>query len=184
MAYPEINIQLVLTDKVVDMMEEHIDLAVRIGELPDSTMMGKRVGLVRTVTCASPAYLAARGIPMHPEKLSSLDCIAFEVLGSPRVWPFYEGKEKISVCIRPRLIVSTAEAGIDAAIAGVGITRALSYQVERAVNCGDLEIILEKFDPPAWPVHIVHHGTRIMPLKLRSFRDFVVPRLSDRLTPR
>lgn len=180
-AYPEINIQLVLTDKIVDMMEEHIDLAVRIGELPDSTMMGARVGFVRRVTCASPGYLAARGIPVHPEKLSTLDCIAFEVLGSPRAWPFFHGKEKITVAIRPRLIVSTAEAGIDAAMAGVGITRALSYQVERAVNCGDLKIILEKFEPPAWPIHIVHHGTRILPLKLRSFRDFVVPRLKERL---
>ncbi|HET9240101.1 MAG TPA: LysR substrate-binding domain-containing protein, partial [Oligoflexus sp.] len=132
--------------------------------------------------CAHPAYLAARGIPQRPEILSSFDCIAFEVLGSPRSWTFHEGKEKISIAVRPRLIVSTAEAGIDAAIAGVGITRALSYQVEKAVGRGELKIVLEGFEPPPWPVHIVHHGVRALPLKLRTFRDFVVPRLRERLS--
>jgi len=185
-AYPDIDIRIVQADRVVDLLEEHIDLAVRIGELPDSSLVAARVGAIRRVVCASPAYFAKRGTPQHPGELgagaSAHDCVTFEGLTSPDVWRFaISGGGVVSVAIHSRLIVNTAEAAIDAAIAGLGITRVLSYQIAGHVRAGRLAVVLGAFEPPPAPVSLVHAGERLLPLKLRAFLDFAAPRLKARL---
>jgi DNA-binding transcriptional LysR family regulator len=175
--YPEVDIQLVLTDRGVDLLEEKIDLALRIGELPSSSLIAARVGEIRHVTCGSPDYFKKRGRPKSPQDLKSHDCVNISVLGSAKNWIFYSGKSKINVGVRSRLDVTTSEAGIEAAALGVGITRALSYQVVGHQNSKKLEIILDTFEPRPWPVHLVHSAGRIVPIKLRAFLDFAAPRL-------
>lgn len=178
--YPEIDVSLVLTDRVVHMMDEHADIAVRIGELPDSTLMATRVGTVRRVICASPAYLAARGVPEKPDDLAAHDCITFEVLASMRAWVFSSGKSEVSVPVHSRLAVNTAEAAIAASMLGVGMTRVLSYQVADAIREGSLRVVLNAFESAPLPIHLVHKGQAPLPLKLRAFLDFVTPRLRER----
>lgn len=176
-AYPKIDIRLVLVDRVIDLLEEHVDLAVRIGELPDSALVATRVGSVRLVVCASPGYFAGRGTPRKPAEISAHDCVTFEGLAPPDAWTFRMGKSDESVAIRSRLVVTTAEAAIDAAIAGVGITRVLSYQIANAVRAGALKVALQEFEPAPRPVSLIHTGQRLLPLKLRAFLDFATPRI-------
>jgi DNA-binding transcriptional LysR family regulator len=182
-AYPDINIKIVQADRLLNLLEEHVDLAVRIGELPDSGLMAMRVGAIRRVTCASPAYFAERGAPQSPDELSAHDCITFEGLASTGAWTFRIGEPDKPIAIRSRLVVNTAEAAIDAAIAGVGITRVLSYQIASAVRAGALAVALEEFEPAPWPVSLVHGAQGLMPLKLRAFLDFAAPRLRADLAP-
>jgi DNA-binding transcriptional LysR family regulator len=181
-AYRDIDVRIMLADGIANLLEDPIDLAVRIGELPDSSLVATRVGLIRRVVCGSPAYFAARGMPRSPDELASHDCIAFEGLTSPRTWTFRKGKSDLSVTIHSRLIVNTAEAAIDAAVAGVGVTRVLSYQIADAIRAGTLAVALQKFEPVPWPVSLVYAGQGLLPLKLRAFRDFAVPRLKARLS--
>lgn len=180
MAYPEIGVRLMLADRVVNLMEEQIDIALRIGELPDSSLVATRVGAIRRVVCASPGYLAARGTPKRPHELPAHDCITFEGLMSPLEWTFRIDKTDKPVAIRSRLVVNTAEAAIDAAIAGLGVTRVLSYQVEAARRTGQLALMLEAFEPPPSPVNLVHAGQGLLPLKTRAFLDFAAQRLRAR----
>jgi DNA-binding transcriptional LysR family regulator len=180
-AFPDIDIRIALADRVTNILEEHVDLAVRIGELPDSSLVARRVGSIRRVVCASPAYLAERGTPKTPGELGAHDCITFEGMTSPDAWSFTIAKSDASVAIHSRLIVNTAEAAIDAAVARVGITRVLSYQIANEVRAGALAIVLQKFEPAPWPVSLVHTGHRLLPLKLRAFLDFATPRLKSRI---
>jgi DNA-binding transcriptional LysR family regulator len=179
--FPEIRIKLLLTDRVVHLMEEQIDVALRIGELPDSTLMASRVGTVRTVVCGSPAYLARRGVPARPEELAAHDCISFEVLESRRAWVFGDGKSALSVPVMSRLEVNTAEAAIAAATLGVGLVRVLSYQVADAVADGALDVVLQDDESAPLPVSLVHKGQTPLPRKLRAFLDFAAPRLRARI---
>jgi DNA-binding transcriptional LysR family regulator len=179
--YPEIDVRMMLADSIVNLLEEHVDLAVRIGELPDSALVAMRVGAIRRVVCASPAYLAAHGAPGHPRDLAGHACITSAGLSSARAWGFWLGKEMVSLPVRSRLVLNTAEAAIDAAMLGVGLTRVLSYQVAGAVREGKLDVVLEAFEPPPWPVSLVHAGQAPLPLKLRAFLDFAAPRLRARL---
>jgi DNA-binding transcriptional LysR family regulator len=178
--YPEIDINLVFTDRVVNLMEEQVDAAVRIGELPDSALMATRVGTVRRVVCASPAYLAAHSVPGKPRELTGQDCITYEVLESKRAWVFGAGKSELSVPVHSRLAVNTAESAIAAAILGVGLIRVLSYQVADAVRDHALCVVLEAFESAPLPISLVHKGQAPLPLKLRAFLDFVAPRLRTR----
>jgi DNA-binding transcriptional LysR family regulator len=180
--YPEIDIRLVLTDRVVHMMEEHVDVAVRIGELPDSALVATGVGTIRRVVCASPAYLAAHGAPARPRDLTGHQCITFEGLEAARSWVFRSGKSALSVPVHSRLAVNTAEAAIAAAILGVGLTRVLSYQVADAVRDNALDIVLDTYEPTPSPISLVHMGQAPLPLKLRAFLDFVTPRLRTRIS--
>jgi DNA-binding transcriptional LysR family regulator len=178
--YPEIDVSLVLTDRVVHLMEEQADVAIRIGELPDSTLMATRVGTVRRVVCASPAYLASHGEPVKPRDLAAHECITFEVLASTRAWVFGSGKSEVSVPVRSRLAVNTAEAAIAAAMLGVGLVRVLSYQVADAIRDNALNVVLDTFESAPLPISLVHKGQTPLPLKLRAFLDFVAPRLRTR----
>ena len=180
-AYPEVNVRMVQGDRIVHLLEEHIDLAVRIGELPDSGMMATRLGSVRRVVCGHPDYFSAHGLPKVPLDLSSHRCISFDMISSPDVWSFPVGGTELAVPVRSRLVVNTAEAAIDAAIAGVGVTRVLSYQIEEAIRHGRLQTVLRAFEPAAVPASFVYTGQRRLPLKLRAFIDFAAPRLRERL---
>ena len=180
-AYPDIDIRVALADRVVNLREDDIDLAIRIGELPDSSLVATRVGAIRRVVCGSPAYFAHRGTPKSPGELSTHDCITFDGLMSPDAWKFAVDKSIVSVAIHSRLTVNTAEAAIDAAIAEVGITGVLSYQVASALRAGTLALALREFEPKPWPVSLVYGGQGLLPLKLRAFLDFAAPRLKARL---
>lgn len=179
--YPEIDARLFLTDRSTHMLEEHIDVAVRVGSLPDSTLVAVNVGQLRMVVCASQAYLASRGTPSTPDELTNHACVAFEGLTSTRTWNFPVGKATRAVQIHPRLVTNTAESAVDTAILGVGLTRVLSYQAAAAVREGKLQLVLEKFEPPPLPISLVHPGQLPVPLKLRAFLDFARPRLQARL---
>lgn len=181
-AYPEIDVRIVLADRLANLFEDHVDLAVRIGELPDSSLVATRLGSIRRVLCGSPTYFAKRGMPRNPRELGAHDCITFEGLTSPSAWSFARGKSDVSVAIHSRLSVNTAEAAIDAAIAGVGVTRVLSYQIADAARAGRLVVALQEFEPAPWPVNLVYAGQGRLPLKLRAFLDFAAPRLKPRLS--
>ena len=178
--YPEIEIKLVLTDRVMHLMDEQVDVAVRIGELPDSGCMATRVGTVRRVVCASPAYLARHGTPMAPGELAAHACVSFEVLESRRAWDFGTGKSKQSVPVHARLAVNTVDAAIAAATLGAGLIRVLSYQVMDALRDDALRIVLAPFEAAPLPVSLLHKGQAPLPLKLRAFFDFVTPLLRAR----
>jgi DNA-binding transcriptional LysR family regulator len=180
-AYPEVDIRIMLADRVVNLLEDHVDLAVRISELPDSSLLATRIGSVRRVICGSPAYFAERGTPQSPDDLSQHDCITFEGLMSHDTWTITVEKSQVAIPTHSRLVVNTAEAAIDAAIAGVGITRVLSYQIADAMKAGALKAVLEKFESAPSPVSLVYAGVPLLPLKLRAFLDFAAPRLKTRL---
>ncbi len=180
-AYPEITVRLILSDKVVGLVEGHIDAAIRIGRLSDSNMVASRLGEIRWVTCASPGYLATSGHPDTPDDLKNHDYIMFEGVYSNNLWTFGSGSGALVQAVRPRLAVNTADTAIAAAISGAGVTRVLSYQVALPVADGALELILRRFEPDPMPVHLVHAGHTLLPLKLRAFRDFLGPRLKNRL---
>jgi len=181
--YPEIDVRLLLSDRNLHLVEDHIDVAVRIGRLPDSTMIATRVGSMRTVVCASPKLLAARGIPKTPDDLADLPCVNFEFMAPASAWPFRaaNGKNLIDIPIRPRLSVTTAEAAVWAASEGVGTTRVLHYQCAEALRKGSLRIILAEYEVEPLPVHLLHAGGRGLPSKVRAFLDFAAGRLRERL---
>ena len=180
-AFPEIDARLTLSDRNAHFLDDHIDLALRIGELPDSALKATRLGAVRRVLCASPAYLQGAGAPTTPKDLARHACISFESMGGAAEWIFRQGKQTIAAPIRSRLIVNTAEAAIDAAIAGLGITRVLSYQVEPALRRGALVTLLETFETAPLPVSLVYPAQAAMPQKLRAFLDFATERLREKL---
>jgi DNA-binding transcriptional LysR family regulator len=180
-AYPDIDVRLIFADRVANLFEEQIDLAVRIGNLPDSSLIATRIGTIRHVVCGSPGYFAARGMPETPDELDQHDCITFEGLISPNVWTFAFGKATKSVPVHSRLIVNTAEAAISAAAAGVGVARVLSYQVAREIRAKQLVQALKDFELSPWPVSLVYAGQRLLPSKVRVFLDYAVPRLKAAL---
>jgi DNA-binding transcriptional LysR family regulator len=180
-AYRQVDVQMILVDRVVDMLDEHIDLALRIGELPDSSLIAVRIGNIGRLVCASPAYLAAHGVPTHPREVAGHDAVTFAGLSSAREWSFRIGGATMRFPVRSRLTVTTAEAALDAAIAGAGLTRVLSYQAAAAVGDGRLVVVLRDYEPEMNPISLVYPSGRLVPLKLRAFLDFAVPRLKARL---
>lgn len=180
-AYPDIALRLLLTDRVLRPLEDNIDISIRIGPLANSSMIATRIGSVRVVACASPAYLAARGRPERPGDLAGHDCITIDDLGAPQTWRFVEGGKDVAEQIRSRLTVNTSEAAVEAAIAGAGIARVMSYKMDAAKRAGTLAIVLDAFEPEPLPVHIVYPERKPMPLKLRAFVDWATPRLKARL---
>ncbi|WP_342234449.1 LysR family transcriptional regulator [Inquilinus sp. OTU3971] len=181
-AHPDVNVRLVLADRVINLHEERVDVALRISALPDSSLLAKRVGEIRRVICASPSYLDARGVPLEPQDLARHECITFETLAAPATWVFGDRERPLLVPVRSRLVTTTAEPAVDAATLGIGIARVLSYQVAAAVRNGALRLILEGFEPPPVPVSLVYSGGGRIPLKLRAFLDFATPRLKARLS--
>ncbi|WP_374575953.1 LysR family transcriptional regulator [Phenylobacterium sp.] len=174
--HPEVRVRLELSDRNTDIIEDHIDVAVRIGPLPDSTLVATRVGAVRSVFCASPAYLAAHGTPRTEADLDRLDAIVFSALGERDTWPGSSRERG-----RTRLTVTTAESALDAAIEGIGVTRILSYQAAAAVREGRLQLILRHLDGPSLDVSLIHAGQGRVALKARAFLDMAAPHLTQEL---
>ena len=179
--FPDIDVRLVLSDRNAQLLDDHIDLAVRIGALHDSSMIATQVGAVRWVVCGSPSYFAAHGVPQKPSDLAALSCVTLDILGPTAGWHFKGRKERRIVPVHPRLSVNTAEAALEAATAGAGVTRVLSYQAAQAIKEGILQRVLEAFEPEPLPVSVLHPAQSLMPQKLRSFIDFAVPLLRKNL---
>lgn len=180
--FPEVAVDLLLTDRIAHFLDDQVDVALRIGALPDSSLIATRLGSVRRVVCASPAYLAASGIPKTPEDLAHHNVISFESVSSPSSWIFESGGAELAVSFRSRLSVNTIDAAIDAGLSGVGLIRAMSYQVVDFIRSNRMAIVLEAFEPPPRPVHLVYDKRSRLPLKLRAFVDFATPSLRERLT--
>lgn len=179
--YPEISLRLALTDGVLNMVAENIDVAIRLGPLPDSSMIATRIGSIRIVVCGSPSYLKAHGRPKRLSELRNHDCITIADHAAPAVWRFERGNRARVAPIRSRLCVNTSEAAVLAAIEGAGLARVMSYKMDAAMRAGKLAIVLEAFEPKPLPVHIVYAPRKPMPLKLRTFLNWMAPRLKDRL---
>jgi DNA-binding transcriptional LysR family regulator len=179
--FPDVDVQLNLQDRAVNLLEEHIDVALRVGALADSSLIAVRLGEIRRVVCASPAYLKSHGTPKSPDDLSKHDCISYAPILSPSTWTFERDQTEHAVPVRSRLIVNNLESACDAARAGVGIAVMLSYQVAEFVRSGELTPLLRDFQPPPVPVSFVYSPNRFMPVKLRAFLDFALPRLKARL---
>ncbi|PMY68508.1 MULTISPECIES: LysR family transcriptional regulator [Pseudomonas] len=175
--FPEVSINALLVDRVVSMVEEGMDVAVRIGELPDSGQHAMRVGEVRRVICASPAFLTRHGRPRHPQELRQAPVIAPSSIGQSRSWLFDDNGTPLNIRPEPRLVVTANQAAISAACLGLGLTRVLSYQVAGKVAAGELEIILAEFELAPLPIHVVYQGGRKAPARVRSFVDFAVQAL-------
>ncbi len=172
--YPRISVAAIFVDRVVQLLEEGVDIAVRIAELPDSSLSAIRVGSVRRVLCASPAYLAARGRPRTPADLADHDTIDFIHMTAAGEWRFDDDGRRERVRPQPRLLANNADSTIAAAMAGRGITRVLSYMIAPQLAAGTLELVLEDFEPPAVPVHVVHKETGQTSARVRAVVDGLV----------
>lgn len=178
--HPAVQVRLLLLDRVVNLIEEGIDVALRIGHLPDSELIAIRCGQVRRVACASPKYLSRRPSLREPADLATHDCIAFSQIATTDLWTFApgpKGKAPKRVRVQPRLIVNGAEAAIAAVLEGRGVTCVFSYQVERELRAGRLVRVLKPFEPPPVPVHLVYTQSRAAIAKTRAFVDFAAPAL-------
>lgn len=179
--YPDIDVHLALSDRVASLLEENIDVALRLGALPDSSLIALRLGAIRRVACASPAYLAAHGTPRSLEDLARHDCVSYSGFLTPESWSFVKDGVPIAVPIPVRLVVGSVEAACDAARAGIGLTVAFAYHVEASLKDGSLVSVLDAFQPPPAPVNFVYTAGRFLPIKLRAFLDFAAPLLKARL---
>lgn len=179
--YPEITIDLQLNNAILDLQAEHLDIGIRFGNLPDSSLMARRLGVVRKVLTASPDYLARRGAPAVPADLLHHDLLDFTAFRRGSGWSHLTDSEGEPLAIRPRLSIDAAEPLIDAAVSGVGIISLFCFHVAEAVQSGALVPLLRDFDPPPQPVHVLHLGTGSVPQKVRAFLDFATPRLRARL---
>lgn len=176
-AYPEVSATTLFVDRVVDLIDEGLDVALRIGELPDSTLSAVRVGAVRRVTVAAPGYVAVHGMPATPDDLAGHRIVSPLTLHEAARWSFVAGGRSTIVHLAPRLAVNTMAAAIEAASAGCGITRALSYQVADALADGALVEILGDWEDRRMPVHLVHSEGRRAAAKIRAFVDLAAERL-------
>jgi len=176
-AYPEVDVSAYFLDRVVNLVDEGMDVAVRIGHLPDSGLKALQVGQVRRVLCASPAYLAKNGVPQHPADLLRHTILAASAI-TPRVdWKFGAPDDPTMVRMKPRLTVSSNDGAIGAALEGLGICRLLSYQVADELADGKLKIVLAPFEEAPLPVHVVHRESKYGSSKVRNFIDMLVDHL-------
>jgi len=175
--YPDITVSTIFVDRVVHLIDEGIDVAVRIADLPDSSLSAIRVGEVRRVVCASPDYLARHGSPNAPADLkhhSTIEHTATIVAGD---WTFERDGKREAFRPHPRLRANNGDVAIAAAVAGRGITRVLSYQVARQIQSGELVLVLDQYGPPPVPVHVVHKETGQTSARVRAVVDFLVERI-------
>jgi DNA-binding transcriptional LysR family regulator len=180
--FPDIRMRMQLTDRGVSLLEEHVDVAVRVGELSDSSMIATQVGLIRQVHCASSAYLKKRGIPKAPVDLARHDCVIHEShTTNSYEWRFVTDKTAQMIHVPSRLTVNLGEAAVAAAVAGAGIARVLSYLIDDLLKSRSLVTVLDAYEPAPIPVSVVYPGQRQVPLKLRAFLDYAIPRLRKRL---
>jgi len=181
--YPQVTVSVLMVDRVVSLVDEGIDVAVRIGPLPDSSLAARRIGSVRRMLVASPDYLARRGAPTAPADLKLHAVIAFTGLTPNREWRFGGGNSQISATLDPVIEINDAQAAIDAAEMGHGVTVALSYMVHDRIRAGKLVEVLDTVAPPPQPVHLVYPQARLIAPKIRAFVDFIAPRLKHTIEP-
>jgi DNA-binding transcriptional LysR family regulator len=179
-SFRDVSVVLTLLDRPIDLVEEGLDVAVRIGALAESSAIASRVGAVHRIVVASPGYLARHGTPRAPADLRAHAIIAFAGMFGVERWVFPDNAEEESVAIEPRLVVTTAEAAVDAARGGFGLTRVLSYQAADDIGRGSLRRVLTAYEGDELPIHLLYPGGRHPPPKLRAFLDFTMPRLRRR----
>ena len=179
--HPDIDVRLALADHRLNLVEDRIDVALRAGKLRDSSSVATKVGAIRRLVCASPAYLVRRGTPTHPDDLKDHDLITFENTVSPQEWTFIVGKSERSFPIHSRLVVSTAEAAVDAAVSGLGLAHTIDYQIHALRRAAALTVALETFMPPAYPVYLIYDRSAKLPSKTRTFLDYATVRLKKAL---
>lgn len=173
----DVSARVLLSDRVLDLIDEGMNLAVRIAKLADSSLTALRVGEVRRIVCASPAYLRKHGVPKTPEHLADFDAIAFAPERSAPAWVFDGKRGKVTVKPRAQLLANASEVGIQAALAGRGVTRVLSYMVASELRAGKLRLVLEDYEPEPLPIHILYREGRRAPARVRAFADFAAARL-------
>ncbi|MFJ4110722.1 LysR family transcriptional regulator [Pseudomonas sp. NPDC089758] len=175
--YPEVDVSAYFLDRIVNMVEEGMDVAVRIGPLPDSGLKALRVGRVRRMLCASPEYLLRHGVPQHPSDLPAHAVIATTNLSPRAGWRFGVTDEPTLVRIQPRLTVTSNDGAIAAAVGGLGIARLLSYQVVDEIASGQLQVILADYEEAPWPIHVLHRESKHGSAKVRAFVDMLAHEL-------
>jgi DNA-binding transcriptional LysR family regulator len=175
--YPLVSAQTLFLDRIVNLMDEGLDVGIRIGHLPDSSLTAVRVGTVRRVMFAAPRYLEEHGLPRHPEDLVRHRLIQSLAVGTELDWPFQEGGKPVSVRVAPRLRMNTNDAVVELVSRGWGLSRLLSYQIAPQLVDGRLKIVLNQFEPPPIPIHVVHQEGRMVSAKVRAFVDHMVDRL-------
>lgn len=175
--YPEVDVSAFFLDRVVNLVEEGMDVAVRIGQLPDSGLKALRVGKMRRLLCASPEYLERHGTPRHPSELQKHEVIAAGTLSPRTDWRFGAIDDPTLIRMKPRLTVTSNDAAIAAASAGLGIARLLSYQVADEVAAGRLQVILAEYEEAPWPIHILHRESKYGSTKVRTFIDMLAEHL-------
>lgn len=172
--YPAVSIDLQLVDRSVDMIEEDIHLALRIGHLPDSDLVARKLGDIQMIVCASPFYLERRGVPQTPAELSAHDCLAFSEIPGAAEWRFRQNaKSKWKIPISPRLWANSLDALVVAAKEGSGLVRVPSWQVMDEINAGNLRRVLQGYEPPATPLHLLSQPSRLASPKTRVFADYL-----------
>jgi DNA-binding transcriptional LysR family regulator len=176
-AHPHMTAQVILLDRVINMIDEGIDVGLRFGQLPDSTLVARQHGEVRRVCVAGPSYLAKHGAPKAPADLKRHSVIAFTGLQTNSEWSFIEGAKPRRIETSPRFEINDVVAAISAAERGEGITVALSYMVAANVKARRLVVLLDGFAPPPVPVHLVFPESRLVASKVRAFVDYAAPRL-------
>ncbi|WP_428506779.1 LysR family transcriptional regulator [Roseateles sp.] len=181
--YPEVSASCWFLDRVVNLTDEGVDVAVRIGELPDSSLQAIRVGSVRRVICAAPSYLAQHDEPQVPEDLLAHTLISANAVTPAPEWRFKVEGDVRAVKVVPRMLTTTNDSAIAAAVSGFGLTRLMSYQVDALVNSGQLQRVLETYEQAPLPVHLVHREGRHASHKARAFMDLAIERLRERLLP-
>ncbi len=180
--YPEVSASCLFLDRVVNLLDEGVDVAVRIGELPDSSMQAIRVGEVKRVVCGAPEYLAKHGTPTSPDELRAHTFVwASSVTPNPELKLVDKG-QSVSIRLQPRMITTTNDSAVTAAVGGFGLTRLLSYQVAEHLRTGKLKRVLPDFEPNALPVHVVHREGRRAPQRVRAFLDLAIDRLRQDAT--
>lgn len=172
--YPEVSGELRLSDRMINLVEDGVDLAVRIGHLADSTLVARHVGEMRRIVVASDGYLKQRGEPKTPEAIASHLTIQFGAMVASPEWHFVQDGREVRVACTPRFTTNSAAAAIQYAEQGGGLTRVLAYQAAEAIKAGRLRIVLEKFEQPPLPIHIVYPTSRLLSAKVRTFIDLVI----------
>ena len=172
--YPDMEVSAVFLDRIVNLLEEGLDVGIRIGELPDSSMKAIRVGTIRRVVCASPVYLAKNGTPDKPSDLANHLVVAASAVSPVMEWKFAQG---IVARVKPRLTVTSNDSAIETVLQGMGVTRLLSYQIAPYLASGQLQTILSEFEPERLPIHVMHREGRYASAKIRTFVDLMVAKL-------
>lgn len=180
----QMQVDLILLDRVVNLVEEGMDVAVRIGPLADSSMVAVPVGQIRRVVVASPALLKAAGTPKRPEDLSRLPCVRFSALMPGNTWHFEEDGRPLSVHVGGQFVCNQAAPCVDACVAGLGFGMFISYQVRRQVEARQLREVLTGFEPPPLPVSLVYPHARLLSPRVRAFVDFAAAELRQTLAGR